>query len=343
MATEYRLQTLSTRDTADCGDDARSRAASGRADQNRVLAEQIRARAYEISANMLKRAVRRPEINVGLELLALSFAERFADSLAEDDCSVLLRWVTDTCRRYGDMTVIPRLLCAGTSSVSATVGIINRKAELAFIAEQIETIVAEPRVSSELVATDTLDEVDVVLGELIERLGAADPATAEHSRAVSLWCARISKRMALSASESIFVTRCGLIHDIGKMTTPPEILQAPRRLSAPEMNLMRRHAEDGAAIIAGIPLLAGHKPGVRWHHERLDGAGYPDALRGTTIPLVARIVSVADSFNAMIGNRPYRIPMRPTAALEELRRFGGTQFDPDVVEAMNDVLTKRVR
>ncbi len=104
---------------------------------------------------------------------------------------------------------------------------------------------------------------------------------------------------------------------------------------------MRRHAEDGGAIITAIPLLAHHTPAVRGHHERLDGRGYPDGLASSQIPLAARIVAVADSFNAMIGNRPYRLPMRPTAALEELRRNAGTQFDPDVIEAMNDVLTNR--
>jgi HD-GYP domain-containing protein (c-di-GMP phosphodiesterase class II) len=107
------------------------------------------------------------------------------------------------------------------------------------------------------------------------------------------------------------------------------------------MNVMRRHAEDGGAIITAIPLLAQHTPAVRGHHERLDGRGYPDGLAASKIPLAARIVSVADSFNAMIGNRPYRQPMRPATALEELKRHAGTQFDPEVIEAMNDVLTKR--
>jgi HD-GYP domain-containing protein (c-di-GMP phosphodiesterase class II) len=244
------------------------------------------------------------------------------------------------------MTVIPRLLRAGIPAVEHVLGTFvpepaSGLGEAVPIAEQIEAIVARPRVSPALVASDTLDEVDVVLGELIERLEAADPGTADHSRAVSLWCARIGKRLALSASETIFVTRCGLVHDIGKMTTPPEILLAPRRLSGQETHVMRRHAEEGGAIVGGIPLLAQHKPAVRWHHERLDGQGYPDGLAGSAIPLVARIVSVADSFNAMIGNRPYRLPLRPTAAIEELWRHAKTQFDPEVVAAMEEVLTKR--
>jgi HD-GYP domain-containing protein (c-di-GMP phosphodiesterase class II) len=311
-----------------------------------AIAEAVRAKSYAVAAALLQRSVRRPEINVGLELTALSFAERFADSIASGNWSTLLSWVNSVCDKYADMTVIPRLLCAGTSAVASVVseidaGLANRKSELAVVAEEIERIARRPRAAAAPIATDTLDEIDVVLGELVDRLEMSDPLTAEHSRAVSLWCARIGKRMSLSRSESIYISRCGLIHDIGKMTTPPDILMAPRRLTESEMNVMRRHAEDGGAIITAIPLLAHHTPAVRGHHERLDGRGYPDGLLAAQIPLSARIVAVADCFNAMIGNRPYRLPMRPTSALEELRRHAGTQFDPDVVDAMNDVLTIR--
>jgi HD-GYP domain-containing protein (c-di-GMP phosphodiesterase class II) len=315
-------------------------------DDRIAIAAAVRAKSYAVASAVLARAVRRPEINVGLELTALSFAERFADSIASGDWSTLLTWVDGVCEKYGDMAAIQRLLCAGTSTVAsiigeANVGISNRTSELGVVAEEIERIAHRPRSSAALVATDTLDEIDVVLGELVERLEASDPLTAEHSRAVSVWCARISKRMSLSSAEAIYISRCGLIHDIGKMTTPLEILTAPRRLSESEMNVMRRHAEDGGAIITAIPLLAHLTPAVRGHHERLDGRGYPDGLASAKIPLSARIVAVADSFNAMIANRPYRLPMRPTIALEELRRHAGTQFDPEVIEAMNDVLTRR--
>lgn len=313
-------------------------------DDRMAIADAVRSKSYVVASAVLQRAVRRPEINVGMELTALSFAERFADSIGSGDWSTLLSWVDGLCDKYAEMPVIPRLLCAGTSTIAGVVselGLANRKSELAVVAEEIERIARRPRTSASLVATDTLDEIDVVLGELVARLEVSDPLTAEHSRAVSVWCSRIGKRMSLSRAETIYISRCGLIHDIGKMTTPPEILTAPRRLTQPEMNVMRRHAEDGGAIITAIPLLAHHTPAVRGHHERLDGRGYPDGLAATQIPLSARIVAVADSFNAMIGNRPYRLPMRPTVALEELQRHAGTQFDPEVIDAMNDVLTKR--
>jgi HD-GYP domain-containing protein (c-di-GMP phosphodiesterase class II) len=315
-------------------------------DDRIAIANAVRAKKYAVAAAVIGRSVRRREINIGLELTALSFAERFADAIAGGDWSILLNWVDGICDKYPEIPVIPRLLSAATSTVAGVVselnvGLANRTSELDVVAEEIDRVTRRPRLLASPVASDTLDEIDVVLGELVSRLETADPLTAEHSRAVSVWCARIGKRMSLSRTETTYVSRCGLIHDIGKMTTPPDILMAPRRLTVTEMNVMRRHAEDGGAIITAIPLLAQHTPAVRWHHERLDGSGYPDGLAAAKIPLAARIVSVADSFNAMIGNRPYRKPMRPASALEELRRHAGTQFDPDVIEAMNDVLTKR--
>ena len=132
-----------------------------------------------------------------------------------------------------------------------------------------------------------------------------------------------------------------MIHDIGKVTTPAAILGAPRRLTDGEMQIMRQHAEAGAVIVAEVPLIANLIPAVRNHHERFDGSGYPDRLKWEAIPRVARIVAVADSFNAMIGRRPYRPPLAPSAALERLVEGRGDQFDPDIVDAMIDVVTNK--
>src|SRR6202011_1340091 len=117
------------------------------------------------------------------------------------------------------------------------------------------------------------------------------------------------------------------------------ILNAPRRLSADEFVIMQRHAADGGDLIATLPLLAHLLPAVRNHTEGLEQKGYPDGLAGTGIPSSARIVCVADAFNAMIGRRPYRPPLAPAIALERLVAGRGTQFDPIVVDAMVDVVT----
>jgi len=185
------------------------------------------------------------------------------------------------------------------------------------------------------------DDVDVSIGTLLGHLDAAAPWTAEHSRAVSAWCSRIARTLGLSEAQIEFVTRCGLIHDIGKMRTPPDILNAPRGLTVTEWPIMQDHAAEGGRIVAELAELRPFVPIVRGHHERLDGNGYPDGLRLDAIPLAARIVAVADSFNAMIGRRPYRQPIPPAEALIELERNSETQFDPEIVSAMIRVVDSR--
>jgi HD-GYP domain-containing protein (c-di-GMP phosphodiesterase class II) len=186
------------------------------------------------------------------------------------------------------------------------------------------------------------EDIDVSIEALFEHLAVAAPLMAEHSRAVSAWCSRIGRVLGLSEDEITFVSRCGLIHDIGKMRTPSQILDAPRQLTPDEWAIMRDHPAEGSRIVGRVPPLSPLVPIVRGHHERLDGRGYPDGLRSSAIPLASRIVAVADSFNAMIGRRPYRLPLSPTNALDELDRNRGTQFDPEIVEAMVRIVLGRL-
>ncbi len=187
----------------------------------------------------------------------------------------------------------------------------------------------------------TIDEIDAHIDDLITKLDVQDSATAEHSRSVSLWCARIAKRMQFNKQESVLVMRGGLIHDIGKITTPKDILNAPRALDEREWGIMQHHVIAGVEIIEKIPILRHLIPAVRGHHERFDGRGYPDKKQGANIDLFARIVTVADAFNAMIARRAYRLPFSPLVALEELKRHRSTQFDPRIVEAMIDVVVNQ--
>jgi putative nucleotidyltransferase with HDIG domain len=149
--------------------------------------------------------------------------------------------------------------------------------------------------------------------------------------------------MGLTNGEAAVVARGGLIHDVGKSKTPLEILNAPRKLTDEEMTIMRDHASIGYQIVTSYPKLAEHAVMVRSHHERFDGKGYPDRLDRTRIPISVRIVSVADTFNAMIGRRPYRAPFSPSRATSELIRSAGTQLDPDVVRAFLDVISATER
>jgi len=124
----------------------------------------------------------------------------------------------------------------------------------------------------------------------------------------------------------------GLLHDIGKIGIIEALLEKPVVLDEDEFPPMRLHPEKGVAILAPIEQLRDVLPGVLHHHERFDGSGYPAGLRGEDIPLAARIISVADSFDAMVSQRPYKKGLTMKEAVCELKRWAGTQFDPAIVE-----------
>jgi HD-GYP domain-containing protein (c-di-GMP phosphodiesterase class II) len=195
---------------------------------------------------------------------------------------------------------------------------------------------AEPR-------RTVIDEADVLLASLIGELSAIDAATAEHSRSVSAWCSRIATTLNLDEEEARKIIRAGLIFDIGKRSIPLDVLHANRALSDEEWRTLCAHPAAGERMIAEIPQLRELAPIVRSHHERYDGLGYPDGIARERIPIGARIIAVADAFNAMLSERPYRSAFSPQQAMEEIRRCKGTQFDPLVVDAMAEVLSSHSR
>jgi len=168
---------------------------------------------------------------------------------------------------------------------------------------------------------------DVLVGVLRER----EPHLGEHAHEVSVLARAVGTRLALSAPALDELTRAAQMHDIGKVAIPDGVLNKPGPLDAEEWALMRRHTLLGERILLAAPALAGVAAIVRAGHERWDGAGYPDGVRGTDIVLGARIVFVCDAFNAMTTNRPYRAGRSTAEALAELRREAGRQFDPDIV------------
>jgi HD-GYP domain-containing protein (c-di-GMP phosphodiesterase class II) len=179
---------------------------------------------------------------------------------------------------------------------------------------------AGPMVSIELLAG---------LGRLLE---ARDAYTHGHGRRVARHAGRIAGAMHLSATEAAKIRTAAAVHDLGKLYTPREILNNPGRLSAAEFDIVKRHAADGAEMLAGVgdPEIAAM---VRHHHERVDGHGYPDGLAGSEIPLGARIIAVADTFDAITSNRAYRGAGTQKQALQVLARGAGSQLDPAAVAA----------
>ena len=173
-----------------------------------------------------------------------------------------------------------------------------------------------------------------VIEGVLAMLKARDEATCAHSQATGAWCRRLSEAMGLSATTTDTVVKAGVLHDIGKIATPDAILFKEGPLTDGEWDVMQKHAAFGAEILAELPALAPFAPIVRAHHERWDGRGYPDGLKGEQIPFEARVVAVADAFHAMISNRPYRPAIAQREAMEILREGRGTQWDAEVVDAM---------
>lgn len=158
-----------------------------------------------------------------------------------------------------------------------------------------------------------------------------------HSANVERYAVAISRRMGLDARRVGRVGRAAYLHDVGKAVLPEDILSKAGPLTPEEAGLVQLHSAVGATMLASAGLRA-EVPFVRAHHERFDGCGYPDGLAGEEIPIEARIILVADSFEAMTSDRPYRRGMSVAEALEELQRCSGTQFDPLVVDALHGLI-----
>jgi diguanylate cyclase (GGDEF)-like protein/putative nucleotidyltransferase with HDIG domain len=173
---------------------------------------------------------------------------------------------------------------------------------------------------------------------LIEPLETRDPYIGDHVRAVSRLALRIGLKMSVPSDQLDALTLGALLHDVGKIGVPDRILQKPGRLTDEEYRIIKRHPVLGARMLAAVRELAPVVPAVKHHHERFDGKGYPERLRGEDIPLAARIIAVVDAFDSMVRERPYGYGISQETALEEIERNAGTQFDPRVVRALLQVI-----
>lgn len=189
--------------------------------------------------------------------------------------------------------------------------------------------------------TAALEETTFATMEALARtIDARDPSTFGHSARVAAISIEIAEAMQLTAKEREALRRAALLHDIGKIGVEDRVLRKPGPLSETESADMREHPRIGHAMLKGLPFLQPSLPGVLHHHERWDGAGYPTGLSGTAIPLLVRILAVADVFDALTSDRSYREGLSHDAAIAAIRAEAGFQFDPEVVTAF---LTRRAQ
>lgn len=172
---------------------------------------------------------------------------------------------------------------------------------------------------------------------LVNTLEARDPYTRGHTDRVTTIAKAIAKRMNFVKEDLAALEIGALLHDVGKIGIPDSILHKPGPLEQSEFEQIKRHPGTGEGILKNIAFLEGAIPSVLYHHERYDGKGYPEKKSGHQIPLMGRVIAVADSFDAMTSDRPYHTKMSDEEAVDELKKGSGTQFDPAVVESFIEV------
>ena len=240
------------------------------------------------------------------------------------------------------------LICAPVKVKEKVVGVleaINKQGEEDFNGEDLSLLISlADQVAIALDNARLYQELEEMFFQTAESLATAiekrDPYTGGHTKRVTSYSLAIAKYLPLSLAERKCLRIASVLHDIGKIGIEDQILRKPERLSPEEFNMIKHHSDMGAEIIEHIRSLREIVPGVKYHHEQLNGSGYPHGLKGKDIPMLARIVAVADTYDAMTTDRPYRKALEKEVAVEELRRCAGTQFDQKVVEAFVEAYHK---
>lgn len=185
---------------------------------------------------------------------------------------------------------------------------------------------------------DSMDEAEAVLFLLAQSVEARDPALGQHCQRLALFSSTLGVVLGLSAPDLIALHRGGYLHDIGKVAVPDSVLFKAGRLTEEEWRVMKEHTVRGEQICAGMKSLKSVLPIIRHHHERWDGSGYPDGLRHQEIPLLARVLQIADIFDGLTRERPYKAAYTPERALQIIQEESAAGWrDPLIVEAFTDV------
>lgn len=236
------------------------------------------------------------------------------------------------------MTTLPILLLTGRTAPEDVVTGLNAGAD-DFITKPFDRLELIARIRSALRLRRALvgmEAAHAVVTALANAVEAKDAPTERHCERLAMYAARLGGRLGLSAAELDAVTYGALLHDVGKIGVPDHVLTKAGPLTQEDWIAVRKHPQIGERICAPLQSFAAFGPIIRHHHERWDGAGYPDGLRGDATSLGARIVGIVDAFDAMTHDRPYRPALTVEHALDELRGQAGKQFDPELARLFID-------
>jgi HD-GYP domain-containing protein (c-di-GMP phosphodiesterase class II) len=237
-------------------------------------------------------------------------------------------------RPIKQLVLASRAFASGKFSTRVNVGTRNEIGELAHTFNTMASEIEEHIENLKLAAEEQGQLFDGTTLALAEVIDAKDPYTRGHSVRVKSYSVIIARRLGLSEEEKRDTHVASLLHDVGKIGVDDSILKKPGKLTPEEFEVMKTHAAMGANIMSTIPQMRNVLPGLRWHHERLDGSGYPDGLRGEQIPLLPRIIAVADTFDAVTSDRSYQATRTFSEGLQLLHDLKGA-LDPRVVDAFD--------
>jgi putative nucleotidyltransferase with HDIG domain len=293
------------------------------------LASYLRDNRVVVAKFIIEKLTAANTVDGHIDLFARTLVGALARAIEEADPDVVIHWAL-TARSAQP----PALITAAVSLACSVVaefdldGVHIEPSVLVFL-ELTKTRTAEV-----VGSPDRRHDDRPVIDAMLAMLRARDEATCEHSRATGIWCRRLCEALGLDQATTELVVTGGVLHDIGKISTPDAILLKNGPLTGTEWDVMRMHSAYGADILFEIPSLARYAAIVRAHHERIDGTGYPYGLKGDEIPFEARVVAVADAFHAMISDRPYRPAMTAGAAMGVLREGRNTYWNAAIVDAM---------
>jgi len=250
----------------------------------------------------------------GALLLGILFARRLSAPIAS---------LAESTRAISEGQYGSKVVVSGTAEIAALSESFNR------MSDSIETAFEQVRRA----ARENKELFLASIRALAEAIDAKDPYTRGHSERVATYSASVAREMGLAPADVERIRLSALLHDVGKIGVDDRIIRKPTALTEDEFEAMKTHPIKGAAIMSAIPQLSDVIPGMKYHHEKWSGGGYPEGLVGERIPMQARIVSVADTYDAMTTTRPYQKAMELDYVVERIRQFSGVRYDPVVVAA----------